>query len=82
MHSHGQKNVFTEDQIEVYVGLPALPPFVPGSLVSVQVTCVITAFRFYAIVPHGTRNLECAFGREDEYETLESLQVLDYFALI
>ncbi|KAI9558253.1 hypothetical protein GHT06_015006 [Daphnia sinensis] len=73
LHSNERKNVPTEDTIEVYVHIPSLH-LVSGSLVHVQVTCVLSAFRFYAILPHGTRNLQYAFADDDDSETLESLQ--------
>jgi hypothetical protein len=79
LHSHPRKHVFTEDLIEVYVDVPSLPSLVSGSLIHIQVTCVINAFRFYAILPHGTRNLENIFAADDDSETLESMQVIVQF---
>ncbi|XP_045027940.1 LOW QUALITY PROTEIN: uncharacterized protein LOC116922036 [Daphnia magna] len=73
LHSNERKNVSTEDKIEVYVHIPSLH-LVSGSLVHVQVTCVLSAFRFYGILPHGTRNLQYASTDDEESETLESLQ--------
>ncbi|EFX71403.1 hypothetical protein DAPPUDRAFT_255836 [Daphnia pulex] len=74
LHSNPRKNVFTEDTIEVYVDVPSLPSLVSGSLIHIQVTCVTNAFRFYAILPHGTRNLQNLFADDDDGETLETMQ--------
>ena len=76
LHSNPDKNVFTQDQIEVLIDLPSLPPLILGSLVYVQVTCIASAFRFYCVLPHGTTDLQNVSTNEnDEFETLESLQV-------
>ena len=76
LHCLPRKGVFTEDTIEVFVDVPSLPSLVPGSLIHIQVTCVTNAFRFYAILPHGTRSLQNMIAADDESETLESLQVI------
>lgn len=65
----------TNDRMEVFVDLPSMASLVPGSLVSVQVTCVTNSCRFYAILPHGPIDLQTAFpSAVDDTETLESLQ--------
>ena len=79
MRSSPDKNVSTQDQIEVLIDLPSLPPLILESLVPVQVTCIADAFRFYCILPHGTTGTtglqNVSTNEDNEFETLESLQV-------
>ena len=64
----------TQDTMEVYVDVPELPSPTPGMYLSIQVTVVANSFRFYCVLPHGMKNLECAFTDDDD-ENLETMQV-------
>lgn len=75
LHSNEQSSAFTKDRIQVCIDIPSLPSLVSGSIVSVQVTCVTNAYRFYVVLPHGTKDLQNLVSIEDEYETLDSMQV-------
>ena len=67
--------MFTADEQEFPVDLPEEPLPTPGSMISVQVSCVNSAFSMYVVLPHGTRDLRYATEDVTEFETLETLQV-------
>ena len=74
LHCNPSYPSVTQDTMEVYINVPELPSPSPGMYLSIQVTVVVNSFRFYCVLPHGMKNLECAFI-DDDGENLESMQV-------
>lgn len=74
LHSIPNKHLFTADQEEYFVDIPEEPSPSPGSMVSVNVTHVISNCSMYIVLPHGTRDLRYACADIEEFETLQTLQ--------
>lgn len=75
LHVQPNPKGFTHDRTLVFVDVPSLQDLPVGGLVSVQVTCVMNGYRFFAVLPLGTRDLGSASSDTDEPETLATLQV-------
>ena len=76
LHCNPTNAALTQDKMEVYIDVPSLEQPTPGMFLSCRVTVVVNSFRFYCVLPHGLKNLECAFAENDEDETLETMQVI------
>lgn len=74
-HERPETKAFTGDKKLIYYDLPQLPLPLIGSNVAVRVTCVSKSFRFYCVLPHGSKDTQDFWPEDDGGEDLKTLQV-------
>jgi len=70
-HIQPNRDICTQDKMKVYIDLPVLASPIPGSTVTLRVTCVFRSYRFYCVLQHDIFSPDF---NKDSSETLETLQ--------